>query len=111
MADEFDRFLASSLAPEERLPDRRFVAVVQSRILVEDAFKRERRVLIATLAKQLVGLFAVTAAAWTMGRAAPIAGFFERSPTTGFALLLAVFAFVVAMFSRGSSDSMYIRTG
>jgi hypothetical protein len=109
MPDEFDRFLASSLAPEECLPDRRFVVGVQSRIVVEDALGRERRVLVAILAKQLLGLIAVTAAAWTVGKAAPVAEFFERSPATALAILLVAFGFVVAMFSRCSIDSVYIR--
>jgi hypothetical protein len=108
--DEFDRFLASSLAPEDRLPDRRFVAAVQSRILVDDALEHERRRLVATLPKQLLGLVAVAGAVWTIGRAAPIAEYFERWPAGGLAMLLVAFAFVVTIFSRRSTNSVYIRT-
>ena len=42
MADKFDHFLASSLAPAERLPDRSFVTAVQARIILDDPELRAR---------------------------------------------------------------------
>ena len=99
MADEFDRFLASSLAPPERLPDRRFVANLHARILLEDQLAGKRRAVLGELLKQLVALVAVTAAAWFIGRASPIADFFAQTPAFGLAILLAGFGFVVLLFS------------
>ena len=100
MADRFDEFLSSSLAPAERLPDRRFVAAVQARIVLEEQLARERRTVVAGLLAQLAGLAAVAAAIWVIGNAAPIAESWARFPGVGTLLLLLAFGFVVAMFSR-----------
>ena len=108
MADEFDRFLASSLGPDERPPDLRFVAAVQSLILVEDVLNRDRRKVIGDLLEQLAALFAVASAAWMVGRAPAIADLSSRYPTAALTILLGAFACLVAMFTRGSTDSMYI---
>ena len=105
MADEFDLFLAHSLAPAERLPDRRFVARVQARILLEEQLVRERRALIAALAKQIVALIAVAAAIWVIASAAPVADLFAQSPALALAILLVAFSFVVAMFSTSARST------
>jgi hypothetical protein len=106
MADGFDQFLASSLAPAERAPDRRFVARVQARIMLEEQLARERRALVAGLAKQLAALIAVAAAVWVIGSAAPVAQSFAEFPGIGRLLLLAAFGFVVAMFSRSGRPAL-----
>ena len=100
MADRFDEFLASSLVPPERLPDRRFVAAVQARIVLEEQLGRERRRLVAGFFTQLAGLAAVAAAVWVIGNAAPIAQSWAQFPGIGTLLLLLAFGSVVAMFSR-----------
>jgi hypothetical protein len=106
MADAFDAFLASSLAPEDRPPDRRFVANVQARILIEDRLARERRVLVTSLATQLLALLAVGAGLWVLGRAAPVATWFAHSEPLGLVTLLVAFGFVVAMFSSSGRPSL-----
>ena len=98
MADAFDRFLAASLAPAERLPDRRFVASVQARIMLEGRLESERRALMASLAAQLVALLAVAAAVWILGHAVPVGKWFAQSSALGLVVLLLAFGFVVAMF-------------
>lgn len=104
MADEFDRFLAVSLAPPERPPDRRFVGSVQARVVLADQLTVERRAVLAGLIKQFIALLAVTTAVWFLGRASPVADFFSRTPALGLAILLAGFGFVVLLFS-GSGRS------
>ena len=100
MADELDLFLTSALAPPQRLPDRRFVATVQARILLEERFAAQRRHLLASMASQLAGLVAVTAAALWISRGAPAANVFADAPWLGVLTLLIAFGFVVAMFSK-----------
>lgn len=99
MADDFDWFLAAALSPAPRLPDRQFVAGVQVRILLEERLSQERRRAAASLLTQLLALLGVTAAAWRIGGAAPVANLFARTPWAGLLILLIAFGFVVAMFS------------
>ena len=103
MTDPFERFLSSSLASAERLPDRRFVAGVQARILLEDRLARERRALVINLLKQLVALLSVGAAVWSLVHAAPIADQVRQFPATGLAVLLISFALLVGLFTRAPS--------
>jgi hypothetical protein len=70
MADAFEQFLSDSLAPAERLPDRRFVAGVQARIILEDRLARDRRQLAGSLLMQVAALLAVAAGVWVLGSAA-----------------------------------------
>jgi len=109
MADPFDQFLARSLAPEQRLPDRRFVAQVEARILLEEQLERERRALVANVIKQLIALLAVAAAAWMIGNAGPVAEAFAQTPAVGLLLLLVAFGFVVALFSRPTASGLRLQ--
>jgi hypothetical protein len=104
MADEFDRFLAAALAPEERTPDRRFVARVQSAILLEERLAAQRSSVVRDLVRQLVALAAVAAALWWLGRAAPVASWFGESPALGLGILLTGFACLVGLFSLRSGS-------
>lgn len=106
MADAFDRFLADSLAPPERVADRKFVAGVQARILLEEGLARERRALLASLATQLAALLAVAAAVWTLGHATPVGEWFTQYSAPGLAVLLLAFAFVVALFSSAGRSPL-----
>jgi len=99
MAEDFDRFIASALAPPERAPDRQFVAQIQAGIALERRLDEERRAMIVRLAEQLVGLLAVAAAVWLIGRTPLAAGWFAESPAIGLAALLSGFAFVVGVLS------------
>jgi hypothetical protein len=99
MADEFDRFLASSLAPPERLPDLRFVSAMQMRIVLEDRVARHGRGLRDNLLRQMLGLSAVAAGIAVLSNAAPVAEWSARSPALGLATLLIGFLFVIAVLS------------
>jgi hypothetical protein len=105
VTDDFDRFLGNALGPDERPADRRFVARVQARILIEHRLSRERSALVAGLVKQLAALTGVAVAAWIVGSAPPVARSFSEFPAIGVALLLLGFALVVAIVSRTSSSA------
>ena len=104
MSDKFDRFLVSSLAPAEREPDRRFVATVQARILLDERLARERGALLANLAKQLFALFALAAGVWVITRAAPVASWFGEAPAMALAALVSAFAFFVFLLGRHETE-------
>ena len=99
MPEDFDRFLASALAPDDRQPDRKFVAGVQARIALEEQLAAQRRSLVSALVMQMIGLAAVAATIWLVARAAPVAEFFAPGSWLGVATLLAAFAFIVLLFS------------
>lgn len=100
MADEFDRFLESALAPPDRLPDRKFVARVQARIALEERLAAQHSALVHDLLKQLLALAAVAAGLWWIGRAAPVASLFSQSPAVGLAILTTLFSLLVVLLGR-----------
>jgi hypothetical protein len=110
MPDEFDRFLATALTPPERLPDRQFVSRTQARIALEDRLEAQRRSVVAGVAKQLVVLIAVAAAAWWLSHAVAIASWFAESPALGLAILLTGFGFLVAVIGLRSGSGIDART-
>jgi hypothetical protein len=105
MPDEFERFLASSLAPPERLPDRRFVAAVQAHVELEARFERQRRQLIGNLAAQMVALFAVSGGLFWFASAAPVDAWFAKFPAVGLGVLLVAFVPLTALFGRAPANS------
>lgn len=105
MTDEFERFLNESLAPAERLPDRRFVAAVQARIALDERLRAERRALAAGFGKQLIGLGAVAAAVWVLALAAPVASSISEYPAPSLAFSLTGFALLVALLVRAGGGA------
>jgi hypothetical protein len=104
MADDFDRMLASALSPDERLPDRRFVALVQARIALEDQLAAEGRAQLMSLGGQLAGLLAVAAAVAVIARSDILVGLFAESPAAGLAILLLIFSFLVMLLTAGGAS-------
>jgi hypothetical protein len=104
MADEFDAFLAEALAPEERGPDRAFVARVQAGIRLDEQLRAERRGMVATLAVQLLGIAAIAAATVWLLRAPEIGAFASESPAFLLLILLVGFSFVIMLFSSGAAS-------
>ena len=100
MADEFDRFLKSALAPADRLPDRKFVERVQAGIALEERLTAQRSGLIRELVQELMALAAVAAGLWFIARAEPVAIWFTQSPATGLSILLVAFGGLVALFGQ-----------
>ena len=99
MADDFDRFLASALAPPQREPDRAFVGRIQAQLALEEHFAAERRSVARELIQQLIALLSVGAGAWWLGKSAPVAGWAAESPALALATLAAAFMFLVVMFT------------
>jgi hypothetical protein len=99
MADEFDLFLGSALAPPEREPDRQFVARVQARIVLEERLAAQERALLGSLLRELLAVAAVAGALWWISRSEAVAGRVAESPAAALAILLALFMFVVAVLS------------
>ena len=97
MADDFERFLAAVLSPPERGADRAFVSRVQIQIAIDERFAAQRRLLIRSLAQQLVALLAVGAGAWWLGKAAPIAAWAGESPAMALGAFIAMFMFLAAV--------------
>ena len=104
MADEFDAFLAEALAPEEREPDRAFVARVQAAVRLDAQLRAERRGVATTLAVQFLGVAAIAAAIVWLLRAPEIGGFASESPAFLLLILLVAFSFVIMLFSSGASS-------
>ncbi len=100
MTDDFDRFLEQALAPDERDADRLFVARVKARIALDQRLRAERRSIFRRLGVEMLALAAVALGLVSVGRAAPVAGFFAESPAGALAALLTAFALLVLLFSR-----------
>jgi hypothetical protein len=96
MADEFDDFLRSALAPDEREPDRAFVTRVQARILLDEALVAQRRGTLQRLGLQLLALVAITAAFVLLSRSPDIAAFIAESPAIALTALIALFSLLIA---------------
>ena len=104
MTDEFDDFLARTLGPAEREPDRAFVARVQSQIRLDEQLRAERRNMLSMLSIQVIGIAAIAAAVFWLLQSPQIASFAAESPAILLATLLAAFSFVVLLFSTGQSQ-------
>ncbi|HEY1144107.1 MAG TPA: hypothetical protein VGE68_08750 [Sphingomicrobium sp.] len=104
MNDEFDDFLRSALAPRDREPDRAFVARVQARILLDEAFQAQRRGLIQRFGLQLLAVIAIATAFLLLSRSPQIAEFVAESPAVALVALIALFSLLIGLFtSRGAS--------
>jgi hypothetical protein len=97
MADDFDVFLRDALAPPARGPDRRFVARVQTTIVLEERMHAERRALLRQLGMQMLAVATIAAGLLWLGRAPAVAGFFERRPEIALSALLAGFTLMVVL--------------
>lgn len=105
MSDEFDDFLARTLGPSEREPDRAFVTRVQSQIRLDEQLRAERRNMLSALSIQVIGIAAIAAAIFWLLQSPQIASFAAESPAILLATLLAAFSFVVLLFSTGQSQN------
>jgi hypothetical protein len=110
MADEFDAFLVVALAPEQRGPDRAFVARVQAGIRLDEQLRAERRSMVSTLAVQFLGIAAIAAAIVWLLRSPEIGAFASESPAFLLLILLVAFSFVIMLFSSGASSRRPGRT-
>ena len=96
---DFDSFLATALAPEDRDPDRMFVTRVQAKVQLDSRLARARRTMARRLGLQLLGIAAVAAGVLIVAESPAVGQFAAYSPEIFVLSLLAAFGFVVAMFS------------
>lgn len=101
MADEFERFLAGTLAPPRREPDRAFVASVRAHIALDERLRSERAAAIAAFALQLIALLAVAAGVIWFTRSPGIAEAASESPGLLLLILVGLFSFLVLLLSPG----------
>lgn len=111
MNDEFDTFLASALAPEDRLPDRQFVSRVQKRIALEEQLTvRHRGALRKTVTDPLAILGLTLGLLW--GTQAPgVSEFLAQSSSVPLLVLFAIFTLIAAVLGTGSTNIPIGRLG
>jgi hypothetical protein len=96
---DFEVFLATALAPEDREPDRLFVARMQAQVRLDARLTQARGAMARRLGLQLLGIAAVAAAVLIVAESPAAGRLIAYSPEIFVLSLLAAFGFVVAMFS------------
>ena len=97
---DFDQFLRESLGPEERGPDRLFVARVQAQVRLDQQLSARRRAIGLGLVRDSVGIAAIAAGLVVLAGSPAMSEFAAQSPEILVAGLLVAFGFVVALFSN-----------
>ena len=103
---DLDAFLATALAPEDREPDRLFVARMQAQVRLDARLTQARRAMARRLGLQLLGIAAVAAAVLIVAESPAAGRLIAYSPEIFVLSLLAAFGFVVAMFSRSGRPAL-----
>jgi hypothetical protein len=96
---DFDQFLRESLGPEERDPDRAFVARVQAQVRLDAQLSERKRAIGRRLLRDLVGIAAIAAALVVLAESPAVTELASHSPEILVAGLLVAFGCVVALFS------------
>jgi hypothetical protein len=96
---DFDQFLRESLGPEQRDPDRRFVARVQAQVRLDAQLSARKRAIGRRLLRDLVGIAAIAAALVVLAESPAVTELASHSPEILVAGLLVAFGCVVALFS------------
>jgi hypothetical protein len=97
---DFDQFLRESLGPEQRDPDRRFVARVQAQVRLDAQLSARKRAIGRRLLRDLVGIAAIAAGFVVLAESPAVTELATHSPEILVAGLLVSFGFVVALFSN-----------
>ena len=98
--DEFDRFLAQSLAPPERMPDPKFVGRVGQQIRLDELRRRSRAKMFERLGIELLSVIAVGCGLMAVGGGSDIADSAGHVPALALAGMAILFAFWVTVVSR-----------
>ncbi len=101
--DEFDRFLAQSLAPPERMPDGKFIGRVGQQIRLEKLRRRSRAKMFERLSIELLSVIAVGCGLMAVGAGSNIADSAGNVPAVALAGMAILFAFWVTVVSRPTS--------
>lgn len=103
--DRFDRFLASAVAPEERLPDRAFVAKVQLAVSLDAQLAATRTMLFGRIVEQVIALAAVALAAIVVARSPFMSDLLSQDPAVTLAGVVIAFTFLLFMIARPADQS------
>ena len=98
--DAFDAFLAQSLAPPDRIPDKQFLARVSQQMVLDKLRRRARAKMLERLGVELLSIVAVGAGLLAAGGGTRIAESAGNVPAAVVAGMMIVFAFWVALVSR-----------
>lgn len=93
--DDFDAFLARTLAPPEREEDRAFVARVQQRIRIDAALRSARAATFQRMSVEIMALAAVAAALVWFAGSADASAIAAESPAPVLAGLIGLFMSLV----------------
>jgi hypothetical protein len=96
---DFDHFLRDSLGPQEREPDRLFVARVQAQVRLDEKLAARRRTIGLRLLRDSIGIAAIAAGLVVLAESPAVAELAAGSPEILVGGLLGAFGCVVALFS------------
>ncbi len=99
-ADEFDLFLAQSLAPPQRVPDRQFLARVSQQILLDKLRRRARAKMFERLCVEVLSIVAVGCGLLAVGAGTNIADSAGNIPPVALVGMVILFGFWVTLVSR-----------
>ena len=108
MTDEFDTFLRKALAPEERLPDRNFVARIQAEIAFDRDLAGLRRRALRKISTDLLVLVGLTLGLLWVAQAPEASRYLEKSSAV-LAALLCMFGLVAGVVVTPSTTSFIRR--
>ena len=104
---DFDQFLRDSLGPQEREPDRMFVARVHAQVRLDERLTARRRAIGLRLLRDFVGIAAIAAGLVVLSESPAAVELAAGSPEILAAGLLAAFGSVVLLFINSGPSSPF----
>ena len=98
--DEFDLFLAQSLAPPNRVPDQQFLDRVSHQLALDKLRRRARANMVERLGVELLSILAVGGGLVAVGAGTNIADSAGNTPVAALVAMLILFAGWVTVVSR-----------
>ena len=105
--DAFDRFLAQSLAPPERMPDNQFIRRVNQRIQLDTLHRRNRAKMFERLGVEVLSVMAVGCGLAALGAGAGIADSAGNIPAVPLVGMVILFGLWVTLVSRQERVGTY----
>lgn len=98
--EEFDRFLARSLAPPQRAPDDRFADRVRHRIMLDELLRSRRAKVVERLGVELLSLVALGCGLAAIGASSEIADSMRQVPHVALITIMLVFSLWVPLVAQ-----------
>ena len=105
--NDFDQFLRDTLGPQDRHPDRLFVARVQAQVRLDERLSARRRAIGLRLLLDSLGVAAIAAGLVVLAESPAVSELAAGSPEIFVAGLLAAFGSVVLLFSNPGRSSPF----